>query len=238
MSKVWNSLWKNYQNIDSKAILNEPGGMLIRSELTGVLLKYFDLKNKNVLEVGTGTGQYCIELALRGAVCTGIDKDPESIKLANRITNDYQVNNCVFKERDLYYFNESNFDIVLSMGILEHFSDKEIVDMLKEMGKLGKYVVVGVPYSGSDIYKISRLYSQKKNTWEYGFERDFLTLTDLFKEAGMSLLYEQVIGLGSEAYYLKRINPELIPLQLSQSLTKAYNGNEDVGSWLVAIGSA
>ena len=162
MSKVWNSLWKNYQNIDSVSILNEPGGMLIRSELIGVLLKYFDLKNKNVLEVGTGTGQYCIELALRGAICTGIDKDPESIRLANRITNDYQVNNCVFKERDLYYFNESNFDIVISMGILEHFNDKEIVDMLKKMGKLGKYVVVGVPYSGSDIYKMSRLYSQKR----------------------------------------------------------------------------
>lgn len=237
MSKVWNSLWKNYQNIDSISIMNEPGGMLIRSELIGILLKYFDLKNKSILDVGTGTGQYCIELALRGAVCTGIDKDPESIRLANRITNDYKVNNCVFKERDLHYFNESNFDIVLSMGILEHFNDKEIVDMLKKMGKLGKYVVVGVPYSGSDIYKLSRLYSQKKNTWKYGFERDFLTLSKLFEKAGMSLLYEQVIGLGSEACYLKWINPELIPLQLSQSLTKAYNGNENVGNWLIAIGS-
>ena len=240
MSKVWNSLWKNYQNINSISILNEPGGMLIRSELTGILLKYFDLKNKHILDVGTGTGQYCIELALRGAKCIVIDKDPESIKLASRIAGDYETDKCRFWEMDLFDVSKAehdDYDIVLSMGILEHFSDKEIVSMLKEMGKLGKYVVVGVPYSGSDIYKMSRLYSQKKKTWEYGFERDFLTLSKLFEKAGMSLLHEQVIGLGSEAYYLKRINPELIPLQLSQSLTKAYNGNDNVGSWLVAIGS-
>jgi len=240
MSEVWNSLWKQYQNIDSVTIMNDPGGMLIRSELAGVLLKYFDLKDKHILEVGTGTGQYCIELALRGAKCIGIDKDPKSIKLAHRIASDYETDKCRFWEVDLFDVSKikhDNYDIVLSMGILEHFNDKEIVTMLKEMGQLGKYVVVGVPYSGSDIYKISRLYSQKKGTWEYGFERDFMTLSKLFKKAGMSLLYEQVIGLGSEAYYLKRINRELIPLQLSQSLTKAYNGNDNVGSWLVAIGS-
>lgn len=247
MSKVWNSLWKTYQNIDSVAIMNEPGGMLIRSELAGVLLKYFDLKDKHILEVGTGTGQYCIEMALRGADCVGIDKDPESIKLAKRISEDYKMSNSVFLEMDLFDYespdysknkeNDPDYDIVLSMGILEHFNDKEIVNMLKEMGKLGKYVVVGVPYSGSDVYKMSRLYSQKKGTWEYGFERDFETLSELFKKAGIALHHEQVIGMGSEACYLKRINPELIPLQLSQSLKKAYNGNDNVGSWLVAIGS-
>jgi len=242
MSEVWNSLWKQYQDIDSVTIMNDPGGMLIRSELTGILLKYFDLKGKNILEVGTGTGQYCIELALRGARCTGIDKDPESIKLANRIARDYKANDYEFREIDLFELGKHKhlhnfYDIVLSMGILEHFDDKQIVDMLKEMAKLGKYVVVGVPYSDADVYKMSKLYSQKKGTWEYGFERDFETLSNLFKKAGLCLHHEEVIGLGSEACYLKRVNPELIPLQLAQSLTKTFNRKENVGSWLVAIGS-
>jgi len=247
MSEVWNSLWKQYQNIDSVTIMNDPGGMLIRSELIGVLLKYFDLKDKHILEVGTGTGQYCIELSLRGADCVGIDKDPESIKLAKRIADDYKISNSMFLKMDLFDYespdysknkkNDPDYDIVLSMGILEHFDDKEIINMLKKMGKLGKYVVVGVPYSGSDIYKMSRLYSQKKGTWEYGFERDFLTLSDLFKKAGLSIFHEQIIGLGSEAYYLKRINPKLTPLQLLQNLAKSFNGQENVGNWLIAIGS-
>lgn len=243
MSEVWNSLWKNYQNIDSVTIMNEPGGMLLRSEFIGILLKYFDLRNKSILDVGTGTGQYCIELALRGAECMGIDKDPESIKLADRIANDYQISNCVFREINLFDFKkyepkDEHYDIVFSMGLLEHFDDSQIIRMLKEMSKLGEYVIAGIPYGGSDAYKLAKLYSQKKGTWEYGFERDFLTLSDLFKEAGLSMLHEQVIGLGSEAYYLRRINPELVPLQLSQNLTRSFNGQNNVGSWLIAIGSA
>lgn len=242
MSKVWNSLWKSYQNIDSVSIMNEPGGMLLRSEFIGILLKYFDLRNKSVLDVGTGTGQYCIELALRGARCEGIDKDPESIELANRIANDYQINNCIFREIDLFDFKkyepkDERYDIVFNMGLLEHFDDSQIVKMLKEMRRLGNYVIAGIPYGGSDTYKLSKSYSQEKGTWEYGFERDFLTLSDLFKEAGLSMLHEQIIGLGSEAYYLKRINPELISLQLSRNLAKSFSGDDNVGSWLIAIGS-
>jgi len=242
MSEAWNSLWKNYQNIDSISIMNEPGSMLLRSEFIGILLEYFDLKNKSILDVGTGTGQYCIELAFRGAKCIGIDKDPESIKLAYRIAGDYHISNCVFQEIDLFDFKkyeskDENYDIVFSMGLLEHFDDSQIVKMLREMSKLGEYVIAGIPYGGSDVYKLSKSYSQKKGTWEYGFERDFLTLSGLFKEAGLSMLHEQVIGLGSEAYYLKRINPELIPLKLSQNLARSFDENNNMGNWLIAIGS-
>ena len=240
MGKIWNSLWKNYQNIDSVSIMNEPGGMLIRSEFLGILLKYFDLKDKYILDVGTGTGQYCFELASRGAKCIGIDKDPASIKLASRIANDYETDKCRFWKMDLFDISKishDNYDMVFSMGLLEHFGDSQIVKMLREMSRLGEYVIAGVPYDGSDIYKMSKTYSQKKGTWEYGFERGFLTLKDLFEKAGLSIHHEQIIGLGSEACYLKRINPELIPLQLSQNLTKSFNGQDNVGSWLIAIGS-
>jgi len=237
MGEVWNSLWENCKNIDSVSIMNNPSGISLRSEFAGLLMKYFNLKNKYILEVGTGTGQDCIELALRGANCVGIDKSSGSIKLAKRVAGDYQINNCIFEEKDIYDFNKSNFDIVFNMGVLEHFDDSGIVNMLRKMGELGKYVIVGVPYSGSDIYKLSKSYSQEKKTWEYEIERDFWSFKKYFEKAGMSLLHEQVIGLVNEAYYLRRVNPELISLQLSQNLAKSFNGKENVGCWLIAIGS-
>ena len=237
MGEVWNSLWENCKNIDSVSIMNNPSGISLRSEFAGLLMKYFDLKDKSILEIGTGTGQDCVELALRGANCVGIDKSPESVSLAKRIAGDYQINNCVFEEKDIYDLDKSNFDIVFNMGVLEHFDDSEIVKMLKKMSELGKYVIVGIPYSGSDIYKLSKMYSQKKKTWEYEIERDFRSFKKYFEKAGISLLHEQVIGLVNEAYYLRRVNPELIPLQLSQNLTKSFNGQDNVGSWLIAIGS-
>jgi glycosyltransferase involved in cell wall biosynthesis/SAM-dependent methyltransferase len=237
MGEVWNSLWENCKNIDSVSIMNNPSGISLRSEFAGLLMKYFDLKDKSILEIGTGTGQDCIELALRGANCIGIDKSPESVNLAKRIASDYQINNCIFEEKDIYDLDKSNFDIVFNMGVLEHFDDSEIVKMLKKMSELGKYVIVGIPYSDSDIYKLSKLYSQQKKTWEYEIERDFRSFKKYFEKAGISLLHEQVIGLVNEAYYLRRVNPELISLQLSRNLSKLFDGNDNIGCWLIAIGS-
>lgn len=233
-SEIWKSLWKSYKNVDSVSIMNEPGGMLLRSEFIGYLLKYLDLKGKSILDVGTGTGQYCIELAMRGAKCTGIDIDSESIKLAKRIADDYEVD-CEFKQMDLFDVR-TKFDIVISMGTLEHYDDKEIVKMLKKMSQLGDYVIVGVPYSGSQIYLLSKAYAEKNNTWEYGFERSFYTLFSLMKQAGLKTYEEEIIGIGSEAFCLKRIKPELVSVQLAQSLQNLYKDKATVGNWLINIG--
>jgi len=239
-SNVWGNLWKCYKEDDSVSIMNDPGSMTMRSEFIGLLLKFFDLKGKSILDVGTGTGQYCIELAMRGALCLGIDIDVESVKLATRITKDYNAQNghhCFFNHKDLFNLNNVYFNIVMSMGVLEHEDDEYIIKMLKKMSEIGGYVVVGVPYSGSDTYKLSKAYSIKRGTWEYGAERNFYTMVDLFEKAGIFAQFETVIGGVTEASYLRRINPELIPIQLAQNLSDIYQGVTKVGSWLIAIGS-
>lgn len=236
MIKIWESLWDSYLKIPSVEILNEPAGMTQRSEFVGMLLEHFDLKGMHILEVGTGTGQYSIELSLRGAHCTGIDINSGSIKLAQRLADDYNMTNCSFKNVDLFDFKGTKFDIVFSMGTIEHFTDKQIVKMLKKMSEIGDYVIVGVPYSGSRPYMLSKERSQRNGTWEYGEEQDFETLKDLFRQADLTLLQEKTIGVYSEAYYLNRVYPVLISGQVTTNLRKTFEG-EEVGSWLVAIGS-
>ncbi len=237
-NKIWSSLWDNYKSIPAQQILNEPAGMTQRSEFVGLLLESFNLKGMTILEVGTGTGQYCIELALRGAHCTGIDIDPGSIKLANRLSKEYGIDNCVFENIDLFDLHDKQYDIVFSMGTLEHFQDKEIVRMLKKMNELGDYVITGVPFSGSSAYTMSKNLSQKMGTWEYGEEKDFETMTPLFQKARMNINRERVIGLCSEAYYLKRVNANLIPAQIATNLESKFKDKEkDIGSWLIDIGS-
>ena len=100
--KIWASIWDQYKNIPSVHIMNEPAGMTQRSEFVGLLLKHFDLKGKTILEVGTGTGQYSIELAQRGAICLGIDIEQESIDLARRIASDYNIQTAHFEKKDLF----------------------------------------------------------------------------------------------------------------------------------------
>ncbi len=237
MTKIWNSLWDSYKNIPSEQILNEPAGMSQRSEFVGMLLKHFDLKGKSILEVGTGTGQYSIELAKRGAICTGIDIEQESIDLAKRIAKDCK-STAQFQKGDLFDAQPtSKYDIVFSMGTIEHFTDKEIVKMFRKMSEIADYVVVGVPYRGSHAYMLSKQISMQMGTWEYGVENDFMTLDYLFEEADILPLTEKTIGAVSEAMYLKRVNHALIPVQIAMNLEKMYKC-QDVGSWLISIGTA
>ena len=234
--QVWGSLWKKYAAVSSKDMLNEPSGITQRSEFVGLLLQHFDLKGKRILDVGTGTGQFAIELALRGAVVTGIDIDKDSIELATKLAKDYNID-CDFIHCDLFDISKVyGFDIVFSMGTLEHFTDIEMTAMLKHMSELGDYVITGVPYNDSKPYMMSKKHSQRMGTWEYGEEKDFKSINHLISAAGLKPLHESSIGLVSEAMYLKRMNNKLIPMQIAKGLKNMFD-DKPVGNWLINIAS-
>jgi len=235
MTKVWNSLWDNYKNIPTEQIMNEPAGKTQREEFAELLMNHFDLKGKTILEVGTGTGQYSIELAKHGAICTGIDLEQGSIDVANRIGKDCNTT-AVFSKADLFDLSvRSHYHIVFSMGTVEHFTKQEIIDMFRKMRKIADYVVVGVPYSGSHAYMFAKEISMAMDTWEYGVENDFWTLSDLFEASEIEMIEEKTIGLVSEAMYLKRVNHTLIPVQIAINEQKKKAG-KPFGSWLIAVG--
>jgi len=236
MTKVWNSIWDSYKDIPTEQIMNEPAGKTQRAEFAELLMKHFDIKGKSILEVGTGTGQYSIELSKHGAFCTGIDLEQGSVDLATRIASDSQADNCVFNETDVFDINlDYNYDIVFSMGTVEHFTKKEIVTMFKKMTEIADIVVVGVPYSGSHAYMFAKEISMAMNTWRYGVENDFWTLKNLFEASDIRMIEEQTIGLVSEAMYLKRVNQQLIPVQIKINEDKKKAG-KPYGSWLISIG--
>jgi len=229
-----------YSQIGSFQLMNEPANKTLRSEFIRLLNSYFLLRNTKILEIGTGTGRFSIEVSLREAKVTGIDIEESSIRLAKRIAQDFEItNNIDFSIGDGFNLKKEgfkNFDIVFNMGVLEHFEDKLIVKMLEEMGQAGKFVVVGVPWSGSQIYKLSKQFSKASGTWEYGDERDFHTLREYFEQAGLHLLHESIIGGISETYYLQKVNPNAIKTAQAIYFEKFFKG-EQTGSWLIAIGT-
>jgi len=233
-------IWDKYSQIDSFQLMNEPANKTLRSEFIRLLNSYFLLRNAKVLEVGTGTGSFSLEIAMREAKVTGIDIEESSIRLAKRISQDFGITNdlefSIGDEFNLTKEGFKNFDIVFNMGVLEHFEDKLIVKMLEEMGQAGKFVVVGVPWSGSQIYKLSKQFSKASGTWENGVEKDFYTLKEFFEQAGLHLLHESIIGGISETYYLRRVNPNAVKTAQAIYLEKFFNG-EQTGSWLIAIGT-
>ncbi len=89
------------------------------------LLHFTNVNEKqNFLEVGCGTGAVSRHMAKKYSLnVTGVDIDPEQIKLAQESIDD--IPNIHFLEVDatVLPFQDDNFDIVLSFGVTHHISN-------------------------------------------------------------------------------------------------------------------
>ena len=105
-------------------------------------------KNKKIIECGCGTGKISTYFQNKGYSVTAVDIDENILKLAENI-----VERSSFKETpnfevmsimNLKYKNKT-FDVAFSNGVLEHFTDNEIIKILKEEIRIADVVVFGVP---------------------------------------------------------------------------------------------
>ncbi len=105
------------------------------------LLYFADVKEKqNFLEVGCGNGAVSRYIAKKYLLnVTGTDVDSEQIQLAQKNIDD--IPNIRFLEADVTNlpFQDNDFDIVLSFGVMHHISNwldafKEIKRVLKPRG--------------------------------------------------------------------------------------------------------
>jgi 2-polyprenyl-3-methyl-5-hydroxy-6-metoxy-1,4-benzoquinol methylase len=81
---------------------------------------------KKILEAGCGIGRWVIPLSREKYDVTGIEIEQEAI---NVIKQYYSDSNLTLVQGDIFRmdFPNKTFDIVLSLGVLEHFEDKTIL---------------------------------------------------------------------------------------------------------------
>lgn len=103
-------------------------------------------KPSTLLEVGIGRGTYISFFSLMRIRCIGIDKHYEVFKEYLSLTNILKIKNrgCIGDAFNLPFRNKS-FDICISQGFFEHFSDQEIKSLLDEQLRVSKKVVFSVP---------------------------------------------------------------------------------------------
>lgn len=111
------------------------------------IAKNFDIKNKSVCEIGAGSGLTLAYLKKYGASkCAGVDYSKEAIKMAKNSNKE-----CEFVYGDA--FNLSNiknkqFDLVYSLGFLEHYSKDDQRKLIAEQKRIAKECVfIEVPYN-------------------------------------------------------------------------------------------
>ena len=105
-------------------------------------------KPRRVLEVGCGPATKSIFLSYLDFDCTAIDNNPRIIDIA-RSNNDRFYGHVRFALQDAFAldFADDSFDVAHHSGLLEHFSDADIVRLLREQLRVARKVVFTVPNS-------------------------------------------------------------------------------------------
>ncbi|HUW22547.1 MAG TPA: class I SAM-dependent methyltransferase [bacterium] len=133
---------------------------------------YFRIKRlmqppARILDVGCGLGYSDIYLQKCGYEVVGIDDDANIVEKARK-NAEYFRSNVKFEQVDAFDLSKyyGKFDLVYSVGVVEHFDRKTTIVLLKEQAKCAKYMIAVIPtkftrYSGEitdeRIYTISQL---------------------------------------------------------------------------------
>lgn len=111
------------------------------------LIKKYAL-NKKIIEAGSGTGVLSTYMASLGYDSIGIDIDNQMLKLSQEIAENYNSKvKPSFVKKSIFAldYNDNEFDVSFSNGVLEHFSDKKIINSLEQQINIAKIVIVGIP---------------------------------------------------------------------------------------------
>ncbi len=104
--------------------------------------------NLPLIECGCGTGLLSLYFANLGREVFAIDINNEMLALSRQIADELHIasppkymNNSIF---ELDKINKK-FGVAFSNGVLEHFSDEQIISTLKQQTTLSNYCVFGIP---------------------------------------------------------------------------------------------
>lgn len=129
-----------------------------KKKLINLIKKYSP--NKKIIELGCGTAIISNYFASLNYKVACVDIDENMINLAKTFVNTSKKS-PVFVLDDIREFeSDEQYDVSFSNGVLEHFSNKEINQILKHCKNFSKYTIIGVP---------TRFFNQEESM--YGDER-------------------------------------------------------------------
>lgn len=90
----------------------------------GKIIRYFpEIKNKNILDVGAGTGRLAVQLAEQGGLVTALDVSAEMLKILVKKQPAIQT---VVGDAENLPFDNNTFDMVLAAFLVVHLKDPKI----------------------------------------------------------------------------------------------------------------
>jgi len=151
---------------------------------------------ERVLEIGSGTGEISLALALAGREVTVLDISAESLQFTQKCARaiGVQLEVVLADATQPLPLPENDFDCIWSSGLLEHFTPEERHKMLCDWRRVTRaHVITLVPNSASVAYRAGKALQERTGQWAYGLEVPILSLRQEFAEAGLRVVKEFTI---------------------------------------------
>lgn len=150
-----------------------------------------------ILEAGCGSGELSAQLAHAGRSVILADFSDKILKRAARVFQASSLSAPKLINLDLtkkFPLETDSVDVVWSSGVLEHWTDEELIPIVAEMNRVSRKKVISlVPYAGSLFYRLGKHLLEKSHRWPYGREIPRFSLAGVFENAGCKTVFEEVI---------------------------------------------
>ncbi|HEX8923240.1 MAG TPA: class I SAM-dependent methyltransferase [Patescibacteria group bacterium] len=201
---VWQKQWQLYA---SNSIYHLNLGVINQI----FLLFKNEIKKKNILELGAGSGGDILYLAKAGAACSALDFSPESIAIIEKraASENLKVRSYCADCLKTGIPNNS-FDLVYSVGLVEHFTDP--LSVLREQARMlrpGGYLIVDVPQK-FNLYTLVKKIRMATGTFPFGWETEYSAFK--LKKMARILNLSFVRAYGRDSAFTLKVPDRLKPL--------------------------
>lgn len=142
-----------WSNLYEKEILDAPSiddfikqKLSTKKKIIKIINKY--AISRKIMELGSGTGVLALHISsMNNNRVDALDKDSDMISLSKKyFLSKFENANINYLCDDIRNIDvKEKYDVCYSIGILEHYNDNEIIDLINKQTSISEYVVFGIP---------------------------------------------------------------------------------------------
>jgi ubiquinone/menaquinone biosynthesis C-methylase UbiE len=163
----WEKIYAGVRNVYSLYLYQQQLVEILKSQLANI-------NGSRILEVGCGKGNELLQLAKDDASCFGLDFSEAALSLVrSRLEKEAARLVLVCGDARDLPCKSNSFDMIFSQGVLEHFTEPEILLLEQHRAvRSGGIVVVEVPNKWT-LYTIYKHVLMRLHRWPPGWETQY-----------------------------------------------------------------